>query len=201
MPLYCILLSWCWRLPVIWRLTRILPRPDYRGLLLNRLPKHARIAEIGVWKGDFSARLLQICEPRELHLVEPWHHGPDEAMDGILNWKQENLEDMHMNVVARFSNNENVFIDRVKSKEYFNQTNKEYFDFVYIDGDHSEESAYEDLCISWRSVKTGGMIAGDDYFWADMYGNLSIKAAVDRFCRERLLRKCLIGDQFLIQKV
>jgi len=44
-------------------------KPDHRGALLARLPKAARGAEIGVWKGDFSTRLLQIAEPGELYLA------------------------------------------------------------------------------------------------------------------------------------
>ncbi|HIF08442.1 MAG TPA: hypothetical protein EYQ81_00345 [Sneathiellales bacterium] len=41
-------------------------------LLLDRLAKNAVCAEIGVWKGDFSAQILKITAPKQLHLVDPW---------------------------------------------------------------------------------------------------------------------------------
>lgn len=41
-----------------------------------------------------------------------------------------------------------------------------YYDWIYIDGDHSEAAVRADLELAWRKVRAGGIIAGDDYGWA-----------------------------------
>jgi hypothetical protein len=39
----------------------------------------------------------------------------------------------------------------------------DYFDFVYIDADHTESAVYTDLCAWWSKVRPGGVLAGHDY--------------------------------------
>ncbi len=36
------------------------------------LPKGGVGAELGVWKGEFSVRLLKGAKPRQLYLIDPW---------------------------------------------------------------------------------------------------------------------------------
>lgn len=47
---------------------------EARTHVLKGLPRGAVGAEIGVWRGDFSARILETGQPRLLHLVDPWAH-------------------------------------------------------------------------------------------------------------------------------
>jgi hypothetical protein len=49
----------------------VLPRRDE---VVARLPKEGIGAEVGVWKGDFAANLLQRTKPRRLYLIDPWMH-------------------------------------------------------------------------------------------------------------------------------
>ena len=39
----------------------------------------------------------------------------------------------------------------------------EYFDFIYIDADHSYEGVVRDLKAWWPKIKKGGLFCGDDY--------------------------------------
>jgi hypothetical protein len=41
---------------------------ERRPFLLEMLPKNSVGAEIGVWKGDFSDRILKALNPKQLHL-------------------------------------------------------------------------------------------------------------------------------------
>ena len=59
-----------------------------------------------------------------------------------------------------------------------------YFDWVYVDGDHSYEEVLSDLRSWWPKIKIGGCVAGDDYQRKDEHGRLSVKAAVDQFAAE-----------------
>lgn len=73
-------------------------------------------------------------------------------------------------------------------------------DFYHVDGDHSEDGAYMDLMLCWRSLPDEGYILCDDYdFMSD------VRRAVDRFCDERhtLLTTRYIKSyrgEFLIRK-
>ena len=46
-------------------------RARARAALLRRLPARSTGAEIGVWKGDFSALILDTVRPARLYLVDP----------------------------------------------------------------------------------------------------------------------------------
>src|SRR5689334_2871450 len=57
-----------------------------RDALIQQYPKRGIWAEIGVYRGDFSQKILEICEPSEFYLIDNWRfeirdHNPfsDEA--------------------------------------------------------------------------------------------------------------------------
>ena len=51
------------------REARLLPS---RYQMLDELPKHGNVCELGVANGDFSAHILRHCKPAKLHLVDSW---------------------------------------------------------------------------------------------------------------------------------
>ena len=50
-----------------------------RKFVLEMMPKNSVCAEIGVWKGAFTAQILQLTEPRELNVVDPWQYQADKT--------------------------------------------------------------------------------------------------------------------------
>ena len=66
---------------------------------------------------------------------------------------------------------------------------KEYFDFIYVDGDHDEKAVIKDAIGSFRVLKKRGIIAFDDYLLGIRYPNSpgskamngSTKKAIDYF--------------------
>jgi hypothetical protein len=42
--------------------------------LLSALPQGGVVGEVGVFKGNFSRRILEIVAPERLHLIDPWVH-------------------------------------------------------------------------------------------------------------------------------
>ena len=48
-----------------------------RNEAIALLPKGGSWAEIGVFRGDLSEQILDVCQPKELHLVDPWHFDLD----------------------------------------------------------------------------------------------------------------------------
>jgi len=63
---------------------------------------------------------------------------------------------------------------------------EKYFDWVYIDGNHSYENVLEDLRHYLPFVKTGGLLCGDDYGSndSDPYSNGGPERAVREFTEE-----------------
>ena len=49
-----------------WRLLHPNATKGRRHVLLRSLPTGGACAEVGVWKGDFSARILEVVRPRRL---------------------------------------------------------------------------------------------------------------------------------------
>ncbi len=176
----------------------------YRGILLQLMPKHSVCAEIGVWKGDFSNRIIAITQPRILHLVDPWMFQPGahpqrhHVSKTVQN--QREMDDIFHEVTDQFKRFDSVHIHRKTSKDFF-QTFEHNLDWVYIDANHSKEFVMMDLILSWNCVRKGGIITGDDYFLKDSDGSYSVKSAVNQFCDEYEVTKVLIGHQYLMQKI
>jgi Methyltransferase domain len=185
----------------IWRPVSISCGED-RQALLKRLPKNACCAEIGVWKGQFSTRILKITRPTLLHLVDPWNFQPQffrRHYGGRTAHNQEDMDSIYNQVVAKFGHMSNVQIHRSTSEAFFSNL-MEKLDWVYIDGDHSEDAVFEDLSLTWQCVKNRGLITGDDYYWSECTEVLPVRMAVDRFCQQQRCSKELMGGQYVIRR-
>jgi len=70
-----------------------------------------------------------------------------------------------------------------KSPEYAENFENNYFDFIYIDGDHLYESVIADLKGWWPKLKDGGIMAGDDYVFVlnPAEGQYGVVEAVEEF--------------------
>jgi len=161
---------------------------------LKKIKKDFICAEIGVWRGDFSNKILKYC-PRELHLVDPWVHQDHEWV----KWaKGEKVVKSYEEVLRKFNKNPKVKIHRKNSLEVF--LGEEYFDWVYIDADHSYSSVIQDLIHWYDQLKIGGYLCGDDYGWTSPVTH-GPKPAVDDFVVKYKLKLEIHGTQFVIQKI
>lgn len=70
--------------------------------------------------------------------------------------------------------------------------------WVYIDADHSYKGVKGDLEAFYRTVKSGGFLAGDDYRQGGWWGD-GVVRAVDEFA-DRCADLTIIGSQFLLTK-
>ena len=176
---------------------------DKRLFLLDRMPRHAVCAEIGVWKGEFSEKILRYTEPSKLYLVDPWAFQadfPDRMYGGKVAQEQEDMNAIFAEVRARLGGQEQVEICRAFSDEAAGQFGDEFFDWVYIDGNHFYEYVKRDLEQYYPTVKTGGYITGDDYDWGPEH-DYPVKRAVDEFADGKQLQVIAIqNSQYILQK-
>ena len=159
-------------------------RENVRTRLLGHMPKGGVAAEIGVWEGKFSERILEIAAPRELHLIDPWLYQPEFGNTGFGRKKNETrMEEMYREVKARFAGNAAVTVHRAMSKDALGSFPDGYFDWVYVDGNHNEPFVGEDLDLARRKVRPGGIIAGDDFNWQVEIG-APVRRAVEGLMKE-----------------
>ncbi|MFD2173055.1 class I SAM-dependent methyltransferase [Rhodobacter lacus] len=167
------------------------------------MPKGAVCAEVGVWEGNFSSRILEICEPKELHLIDPWLYQPEFSNTGFGKKKNEDLmEEKYQMVVDKFKGDDRVKIHRGKSDEMLAALPDGSLDWVYLDGNHNAPFIDHDLEMSLTKVKPNGIISGDDYAWMSDALNAPVKTAVETIVLSKLGDKAkltLLANQYFIQ--
>ncbi len=162
-------------------LGHVLQTPD-RAEMLRLMPQNGTVAEIGVFKGDFSAQILSITKPHRLHLIDFW---PDEMIhSGGERITGTDACTFVRNTFASEIKNNKVFLHKGLSGHVSQEFPDEYFDWIYIDAGHSYEDVKSDLDRWYPKVKTGGFITGHDYIEKTWYG---VVQAVNEFLKQKPL--------------
>ena len=78
-------------------------------------------------------------------------------------------------------NQDKIIIKKGFSNDILPKLDKIY-DFIYVDGDHSEKTVWNDAINSFAILKINGILIFDDYTWNE--GAKSPKNAIDRFLLE-----------------
>lgn len=134
----------------------------------KRIPVGSVGVEIGVWKGESTAKFLANAE--HIHLVDPWSVGDQADADFLAKYSkivgstnprdfQKYYDDVYRSVADRFNR---VTIHRCESSRFFSYFN-EKVDWVYIDGLHTYEGCLADLRGALEILKPTGVIYGDDF--------------------------------------
>jgi hypothetical protein len=180
-----------------------------RDFLLDMLPKDSVGVEIGVHLGDFSQRILERVNPRQLNLVDPWRHETAETYrnawyGGRVENGQAGMDSRYNLVLERFQvpiRDGRVVVHRGPSADMLARFPAESVDWTYIDGNHLYEYVMGDLESSLRVVRSGGYITGDDYVDGGWWQG-GVRRAVDDFAVSAKVRLLLIRDrQFIFQKL
>lgn len=179
---------------------------DRRLAVLDHFAPRGVGCEIGVFRGDFSAAILERVRPRRLHLVDPWLASEDPAHAGALYAAgTTDMEAVHAGVIARFAAEVEVGIVRPirgTVAEAEGAVADASLDFTYVDGDHREPAVLADLEFALRKTKPGGVIALDDYHLGGWWGD-GVHRAVHRLLGrhpEALEIRAAPGDQLVLRR-
>jgi len=160
--------------------------------LLHLLPKNAVIAEIGVFKGEFSKEILEICEPSLLYLVDLFCGRTGSGDKDGNNVVETDMAAEYDRLCSMYRYDKHVALVKMPSVTFLADLPCDSLDVVYLDADHSYESISQELALSRHKVKPGGFICGHDY--VTQWG---VKRAVDEFCeREGLEIEYLAEDVY-----
>ena len=161
-----------------------------RKMLARTLPRHAVVAEVGVQRGRFAKVILQQAKPAALHLIDCWQHQDDDKYEADM---ANTTDQHHLRNLARTRQRlrrgvrqGRVVIHQGFSVPMLATFSDHFFDWIYIDANHTCESVRADLEACLSKVRPGGIIAGHDYinttYWKDL--NYGVVEAVDEFCAE-----------------
>jgi predicted O-methyltransferase YrrM len=93
-----------------------------------------------------------------------------------------------------------VEVHRGFSNQVAIQFPDEYFDFVYIDGDHRYAAVKEDLELYFKKLKVRGLLCGDDYAESGWW-KAGVARAVDEFASNNIVKiVSLQHSQFCLEK-
>ena len=122
-----------------------------------------RVAEIGVYRGRFAARLLADCPAIETYyMVDPWRNLED--WNKPANTSDDAFERIFREAMERTSAHEaKRVVLRGTTTEVIDRVPDSSVDFAYIDGDHTLRGITIDLIRVFPKVRAGGWIGGDDF--------------------------------------
>lgn len=123
--------------------------------------------EIGAYLGinAISVSISYAKHPdSEIYIVDPWvvYDEYDEYKDGLDSVYKTFLR----NIEATKQSNK-FKIHRGYSNEVVPKLEDNFFDMIYIDGNHSPEYVLEDAVLAFRKLKVGGYMIFDDRNWPD----------------------------------
>ena len=124
-----------------------------------------RALQIGAFTGDASVWLLENVlthEESKLFDVDTWQ-GSDEEMHKDFYWVD--VEKVYDEKVSPYG--DKLVKNKMTSVDFLINNKPPKYDFIYIDGDHTTFGTFLDAMLSWVWLKTGGIMAFDDYQWGE----------------------------------
>ena len=117
----------------------------------------------------------------------------------ISNNKQVNIWNLDGMVISqsKFKDDSKCFFYKEKSSEACKRFPDNFFDFIYIDADHSYDGVRNDILSWFPKIKIGGFICGHD-FDPDLEmpeGNIfGVNKAVTEIFKDKIDKLCLTNE-------
>ncbi len=182
----------------------ILPEHFDRDQSLNFL-------QLGAFTGDASVWLLANFPNSHLTDVDTWLGSREDAHD-LIRWgdvavtHHERMSGFRPRA-QRWTGTTDQYFDYVTTLEHEEGGCRiDPYDFIYVDASHVACDVLKDAINSHRHLKSGGIMAFDDYMWApheDAAPHLSPRIAIDAFvnCFRPEYRVLANNAQLWVQRV
>ena len=157
--------------------------------------------EIGAFYG---ANLLSVAntygahKDTKLYCIDPWE---DYNEYPEYKGQQPSIYNAFLNNIERSGQKEKIEIRRGYSNTEVPKFDDDFFDMIYIDGNHEPEYVLEDAVLCFRKLKVGGIMIFDDYGWG---GPDITQRGIDSFLsgfRDRIKNLGLRDSQMFIKKL
>ena len=166
-----------------------------RLFLLQTMPKNSICAEIGVHRGNFSKSILKVVKPKKLYLIDPWER-PENQAEMVENYNKT------LKRVKNEIKSGKVILKKESSLDVLSKFEDNFFDWIYVDGDHRYDFVKKDLELCYSKVKKNGFITGDDYNHHGGPLKREVAKAVDEFIKKAPVEVILLkNEQFIFKKI
>ena len=145
--------------------------------------EHLRFLQLGVYTGDATEWLCKnILTGKNswLHDVDTWE-GSDEEVHKSIDFNEViKIYRKRLNnnapVVPFTETTTSYLLDTARVRSYT-------YDFIYVDADHTTVGVLLDAELAWPLLKSGGIMAFDDYTWGHESGDprLAPQVGIDLF--------------------
>jgi predicted O-methyltransferase YrrM len=132
--------------------------------VLKKTSDPLNVAEIGVFQGGNAMRLLTMPINR-LFLIDPYksYNQYESQKIAYVQKQLDEAKKIMLERVAAHPMKHKVTVIIKDSIEGSKEFEDGFFDYVYIDGNHSYPAVIKDLNAWYPKVKKGGFLAGHDY--------------------------------------
>jgi SAM-dependent methyltransferase len=168
--------------------------------VLDYAQKPIKYLEIGTFYGAnlFSVGKSYGLHPEsQLHCIDPWQ---DYEEYPEYKGEQPNIYETFLKNLETSGQKDKITIHRGYSHTEVPKFEENYFDIIYIDGNHEPEYVLEDAVLCFRKLKPGGYMIFDDYGWG---GPDLTKRGIDSFLNgyhKRIIFKGCKNAQVFLQK-
>lgn len=133
---------------------------DQVGTIIEKI-KNPIVCEVGVRFGNYFD-LIVTPNVFKAYGVDIWRDTGNQGQNDAF-YDQNSLDNQYCDVFKKYMDNPKVTLIREFSSKAANFFDDEYFDFIYIDADHTYESVKTDLDAWYPKVKKGGILSGHDF--------------------------------------
>lgn len=155
--------------------------PNFEKHLAHLKGSASRYLQIGAYTGDASVWLYEnLLKGSDSVLidVDTWE-GSDEPVHHDMNWTT--VETLYDAKTKEAQQSRKIVKYKGTSDSFF-KNNRQTYDFIYIDGDHTAYGVLKDAVAAYECLNVGGILAFDDYQWSAGLGHLKEpKPAIDAF--------------------
>ena len=151
---------------------------NFEGMFWNLADNWLPILDLNEYKNKsityleigalYGANLLSVAalyglhEETKLYCIDPWIDYNDYPE---YKGKQNSIFQTFTNNIDASEHRDKITVIRGFSNEEVPRLQNEFFDIIYIDGNHEPEYVLEDAVLCFRKLKKGGILIFDDYGW------------------------------------
>lgn len=135
---------------------------DRQALVAALIPKGAVVAEIGVYRGDFSRQIFDLCQPSKLYCIDAWEKYPEYEKDSLCHTNQDDNCEATKRIMAPEISAGKCEVIRGRSAPVALKW-REPLDAIFLDANHAFEFVDSDLRNWHRFIKPGGIFMCHDF--------------------------------------